>query len=396
LVDTGNIQTYVASIPHYTITPVIYSSSHSTFGATDTVNFALQPTGSFTDLGVVLIPVSSAVPGFVSRYDLVCTNYGTDTASGLIRLILDSRTFYSSSTPIADSAAGPDTLFWKVINLCPLQSITVNLRVQVAPPPIVNLGDTLFYCASVTANSDFNSENNNLCIQQIVIAPHDPNDKTVAEGNSIMLPDVIQGRYLTYVIRFQNSGTATATNISVTDTLSSLLNGGSFQMIHSSHPYTLNIIDGNILHWTFTNIMLPDSNHNEPASHGYICYQIRPLTSLNSGDVIENTADIYFDFNLPVVTNTTQTMVDEITGVINTVSKNSLSVSPNPVTNNVIIEATQSEGTIRIFNSLGEKIKELIIQNGRTEIPVSDFSSGIYYITYWNNNKFFSQKFVKE
>ena len=60
--------------------------------------------------------------------------------------------------------------------------------------------------------------------------------------------------------------------------------------------------------------MLPDSNVNEPASHGFIKYSIKKYNTVGIGSVIKNTAYIYFDFNAPVVTNTVvNTVTDFIT-----------------------------------------------------------------------------------
>jgi len=73
---------------------------------------------------------------------------------------------------------------------------------------------------------------------------------------------------LTYKIRFQNTGTDTAFNIVVLDTLSDLLDVSTFVPLVSSHPYALEIVDSNVLKYSFENIMLPDSNINEPGSHG--------------------------------------------------------------------------------------------------------------------------------
>jgi hypothetical protein len=65
------------------------------------------------------------------------------------------------------------------------------------------------------------------------------------------------------------------------------------------------IVNNNVLKFTFSNILLADSNINEPASHGSLLYSIRQNVSNAIGDTIENTANIYFDFNAPVITNTT-------------------------------------------------------------------------------------------
>ncbi len=80
-------------------------------------------------------------------------------------------------------------------------------------------------------------------------------------------------------------------------------------MITASHPYQLTIDDNNKLNWYFPNILLADSNINEPLSHGYIAYRIRPKATVKIGDTIRNTAAIYFDFNPPVVTNISATAI---------------------------------------------------------------------------------------
>ncbi|MBK7970889.1 MAG: hypothetical protein IPK08_19305 [Bacteroidetes bacterium] len=43
-----------------------------------------------------------------------------------------------------------------------------------------------------------------------------------------------------------------------------------------------------------SNINLPDSNANEPASHGFISYRIKPLSTLTAGTEFTNLAAIYF------------------------------------------------------------------------------------------------------
>jgi uncharacterized repeat protein (TIGR01451 family) len=117
------------------------------------------------------------------------------------------------------------------------------------------------------------------------------------------------GDWLTYTIRFQNTGTDTAFNITIRDTLSHRLYGTTLDVIATSHPYKLLIKDNKYCSWTFENILLPDSTRNEPASHGYITFRIKPVAGLNLHDTILNRAAIYFDYNLPEITNTQETMI---------------------------------------------------------------------------------------
>ena len=61
----------------------------------------------------------------------------------------------------------------------------------------------------------------------------------------------------------------------------------------------------------FNNIQLPDSNVNEPASHGFVKFKINQRANNPLGTVIENKAGIYFDFNEAVITNSTHHVLGE-------------------------------------------------------------------------------------
>ncbi|MCB0642930.1 MAG: hypothetical protein KDC44_14880, partial [Phaeodactylibacter sp.] len=108
-----------------------------------------------------------------------------------------------------------------------------------------------------------------------------------------------------YVIRFQNTGTDTAFTVLISDTLDMNLQWESLQPIDASHLYQAQLdLDAGVVEFLFENIMLPDSNVNEAASHGHVIYRIRPKANLADSTRIENTAAIYFDANPPVITNT--------------------------------------------------------------------------------------------
>lgn len=404
IVDTGNVITNPI-VPSYHVLPGSFNSQHSGYGNTDTVMFALTPISGITDGSISLVPVTSAVPGFNARYDLVLYNNGTDTLSGTIMLIMPPYLAYISSVPAADSLVVNtllgDTLFWNISGLAPLQSSIINLEVYLAPPPVFNLADTLNFYVSLDVTSlpfDTYTENNFAYVRQAVVASHDPNDKTVLEGNSITSAQISAGNYLTYVIRFQNSGNMAARIVSVLDTLSSNLDWNTFEMIHSSHAYNVSRQNGNILRWDFPNIFLADSATDPEGSQGFVSYRIKPKTNLSIGSVVENTANVYFDFNLPVVTNTTRTTVNA--AVLSTShlvkQSNQLFLYPNPVSDNLMIDGANLNGIVSIYNSLGEKMKEFKIVNEKTEFNVSAFSKGIYYISYLDGKITLNNKFIKE
>jgi uncharacterized repeat protein (TIGR01451 family) len=137
------------------------------------------------------------------------------------------------------------------------------------------------------------------------IGSFDPNDKQgfplgVLDEHYIPLQQQIE-----YFIRFQNTGTDTAFTVIVRDTLDADLDPASIRPLGSSHPYQFNLSGQGVASFIFTNIMLPDSNVNELNSHGYLKFSITPKARLTEGTTIENKAAIFFDFNDPVITNTT-------------------------------------------------------------------------------------------
>ncbi|MEM7371394.1 MAG: T9SS type A sorting domain-containing protein [Bacteroidota bacterium] len=140
-----------------------------------------------------------------------------------------------------------------------------------------------------------------------IIGAYDPNDKQVVPqgfgNNGLTRP----GSRLQYLVRFQNTGNDTAFNIFIIDTLSANLDLRTLEIEATSHPYRLEVngYEQAVLHFYFDNILLPDSNINEAASHGFIQFSIDHHSSAPLDTEIKNFADIYFDFNLPIRTNHT-------------------------------------------------------------------------------------------
>jgi len=169
------------------------------------------------------------------------------------------------------------------------------------------LGSQICIQVSISTSSAELNYNNNLLSQCFtVIGSFDPNDKTAFPNSTL---DISGDRWLTYLIRFQNTGTADAEHIYISDTLSAALDWSTFNLLSYSHQPLTQIYNDGLVKFSFPNIHLPDSNTNEPASHGYVQYKIRAKDSLALGSTIENTANIFFDFNSPVITNTTSNAV---------------------------------------------------------------------------------------
>ena len=248
-------------------------------------------------------------------------------------------------------------------------------------PVLINVGlgttinDTLCINSRIVANSnDANPMNDtsNICLR--VSAAHDPNDKRANLEAS--LPGLSE---LDYHIRFQNTGTDTAYKVVVVDTLESYFDPSSISLGSCSHPYTFRVEDENILVWTFDDIRLPDSTTNNPASQGFIKFKIDVDSSLPIGSVIDNDAEIYFDYQPPVHTNHAQTfIVDELSITENAEAPN-FRLYPNPFRDQLIVETKAANESLVLYNLQGEKLREFKFEEAaKYELKLDELEAGVY------------------
>ncbi len=272
-----------------------------------------------------------------------------------------------------------DTFYWN-FNFMNLNT-PQNVAVFTTPAVALTVGDSVDVYAEIEIVPGEINVNNNTFFRRVpVMAGFDPNDKSVfPEGN------ISPSQPLTYRIRFQNTGNDTAYNIFVLDTLSPLLDLNSLEILSASHPMSIDVVQSNVLKFNFYNILLPDSATNEPLSHGYILYTIKPLPGLPQGTVIENRAHIYFDWNPPITTNTTVSVIDTALAVsVQTVSSadHLFQLYPNPASEEITFSAlsfSEEKYDYSISDALGKKVKSGKITSGHQTISLSSLANGVYY-----------------
>jgi hypothetical protein len=157
----------------------------------------------------------------------------------------------------------------------------------------------------IVNSNDITPQNNIKQLSSIIIGSNYPKIKEVSNTN-IFQSFITNGEYIEYTVFFQNTRNDIAFKVLIIDTLCTLLDMGTIQIISNNHPMVVNNFDG-VIWFRFNNILLQDSNTSENAGHGYVKYKIKPISTMNIGDQILNTAYIYFDFNAPVITNNTST-----------------------------------------------------------------------------------------
>jgi hypothetical protein len=401
--ETGNITAnLLLAIPYYNSSPASHSFNFTNYGnnAPDK-NFIYTQSQTANDLEITISALSGASWSRPSYLLLTYKNPGTTTLSGTVKLKLDPRAFYISSVP-APSFTTTDSLAWNFSNLQPFETRTIHVthRYQPQTSPI-----SVFTKAYIDPTAgDQTPENNFDTVRQTATGPFDPNDKLSNPINQFHKDSVTQDKALIdYVIRFQNTGSDTAFQVKIIDTLSSLLNTGSLKIVAASH-YCLPTIKNNVLEFVFPNISLPDSNVNELASHGFVHVQIKPLTSVQLTDSIYNRADIYFDYNPAIRTNKTAIGLTNtvVTGInnppVNTVD---LKIFPNPASDLFVYKLTKSPVgslVIRIYDIQGRIIfSRNIAGNGSTisgDIPVKTLPKGQYIMEIRSKTNRFAKEFV--
>lgn len=307
--DTGTWHVWHTPPPSYQVT-----NDPDTLVATLTPQ---APIATGLDIGLAPATNDTALGFWVTYQAMRCNtaqvvqlrlaNNGTAIATGVVLSfeLLGDLT-YSSVSPAPDSIVGP-TFFWNLDSLHWFQEFVAQITVDVgaagttagwhATMVAANLPDTLV--------AGFGPQG--------VSCSWDPNDKLVTPqgyGSAGAVPVDIP--WLDYTVRFQNTGTDTAFNVSVLDTLDTDLDPLTMEVLDASHPLTRIEVDtGRVALFQFQHILLPDSGANETASHGFVRFRIRPVAGSPDGTQITNSAGIVFDWNAPVITNTVlNTLVD--------------------------------------------------------------------------------------
>jgi uncharacterized repeat protein (TIGR01451 family) len=224
-----------------------------------------------------------------------------------------------------------------------------------------------------------------------IIGAYDPNDKQgfpKGVGNDHLIAPNTE---IEYLIRFQNTGTDTAFNIIIRDTLSPFLSPRSIVPGAASAKYQLEVKEGGILVFRFPNIQLVDSFTNERLSHGYVYFKIAQLPDLPDGISIRNKAGIYFDYNPPVITNETEHVVGYIPRVTSSTQQPAnriptLEIYPNPVQPGMPVQFKTNlpEDThCRIFDMQGRLTAQGTLVKNVLRLPSNGIPSGTYRIEMW-------------
>lgn len=389
---------------NYTITPNIENPTYFNFSPPNAIvnfsndenntvnhNFCMSVNAVHNDLEIAIVPLTTARPGFDVTYKVVYKNKGNQTLSGDINFTYEDDVMDYVSSSLAINTQSFGNLNWTYTNMHPFETRSFTVVFNVNSPvetPAVNIGDQLDLGVNINpVVGDDLSADNEFGFKHIVVGSLDPNDKTCLEG-SIVSPTSIGG-YLHYNINFENTGNFQAENIVVKDMIDATkFDINSLQILNASHPMVTRVV-GNRVEFVFENINLAAQGH------GNVTFKIKTKNTLVTGNTVTNKADIYFDYNAPVITNIASTTFQTLNVGENQID-NTVKIYPNPASDFVQIEANSSIKSIQLFDAQGRVLTTKIPDNIQANMDISTYQNGIYFLKVKTETGIKVEKIVKE
>jgi uncharacterized repeat protein (TIGR01451 family) len=325
-------------------------------------------------------------PGFETSYAWNVRNLSAQpSGSATLTITLDPTLSQVSIHPVPSSING-NTITWDLPTIGPYAMFSGYVRVVV--PAATPLGSLLNTTLVITnAVPDANSANDVDVAMDEVVGSYDPNDKraTTSSRASDDLYFIDDDAWIDYTIRFQNTGTFYAEFVVITDTLPATLDLLTFEQGAASHPFTIQFKPGRIVEWRFDNIFLPDSTTDEPGSHGMVKFRIRPRMPLAPGTMITNVANIYFDFNPPVITEPSVLVAEFSTEVDGPVTQ-ALHVSPNPANDQVRVVSAEQLVRITLTGTDGRILLEQPATRTTSIVHLDQLPAGAYVLSAFHHD----------
>lgn len=409
--NTLGVYNFYIQAGDFTLTPNVENPTWFTFSPNSagftfadnnnniaTQNFCIVAAGLHKDVEVIVSQLGSARPGFDARYKIVYKNKGNQMQSGTVTLTFDdAKTDFVSSTPAVD-APGLNSLSWNFTNLMPFENRSIELTLNINSPsqtPAVNNGDILNFTATVNPIvGDELPSDNTFNYNQTIMGSFDPNDIICLEGETVAPSEI--GNYLHYVARFENTGTYQAENVVVKVVVDAVkYDINTLQLLNTSHPsYTK--ISGNVAEFIFENINLAAAAGTPPVGgHGDVLFKIKTKDNLVTNDNVLQRARIYFDYNLPVITNDAETTFATLSNA-GFDHDNSIKVYPNPTNAIININCNSIIESIEIYDIQGRLLETDFANDNKVSLDISGKSNGVYFIKITSDKGSKVEKIVKE
>lgn len=379
--QAGNftLSTEIENPSFFNVTP---TQSTVTFPLVDeseeVVNFCITPNGVHPDLEVVIAPVFPARPGFQATYKIVYRNKGNQVLSQQygVNFFYNQQLMTFVSATVTPETQGPGGMNWSYTNLMPFEERSIEVIMLINAPTDatnpVNIGDVLTFTSVISPQAnDENVIDNTFIFNQTVVGAYDPNDITCIEGETVS-PTLI-GEELHYLIRFENTGNFYAENVVVAmDINPDEYDVSSLKVLSSSHNVNARVI-GNKVEFFFNGIFL------DTGGHGNVLLVMKSNSALSEGDLVISKADIYFDYNYPIITNEAETAFQALSNQ-DFEKDNSIKMYPNPTNSLVNISGDFNIKSIQLFDVQGRLLQTSLSNDTNTVLDLTQRTKGMYFI----------------
>ena len=361
--DTGSYVVDGHAVVYHTISTPSQPATLPTLMSVDSLNdIGYQPIPGIYDL-MAHNWATAARPGFGNNAYLLVRNNGTEATTVDVQLDFDTDQTWDSSNVAPTTLAG-NAATWTLTSLVPGAEWQAVVYLHTADT--VPLGTPVQHTITALPALPDTTPGDNLFVHNAaIIGSWDPNAKSVVPEH-LSLDELALDDHLTYTLQFQNTGTYYAVRVVITDTLPPDLLSNSVQFVASSHTCSW-YVSNRVLHVIYDPIQLPDSTSNEPESHGFFQFIIRPVAGLLPDSEIRNTANIHFDHNEAVITEPAVFTVEFTTSLTDVADAQGVHVRPVPARD--FLQVT-------IIDGVPLRSAEVIALDGRTIVlPIG--SSGV-------------------
>jgi type IX secretion system substrate protein len=372
------------------------------------------------DLHIITTNMTPPIPGNVYTQKVIVQNDGSAVESTIqLGYEHDGQLAFNSCTPwaLTQPNAGTYPNWYRFTSGFPTLNpgassasfIDYNVPTNIPLNTVVNFYDTVAYNAPMastwlTDNTPWNNVNNH---QALVIGSYDPNFKEVTPKGTGPQGDILgKDSILTYVVHFQNTGSYYAQNIVVTDTLDPDLNLASVRPGYSDHAYTISMSETGVMKFAFKNINLPwKASYGDALSSGMFSYSVKLKSNSAIGTQVQNKAAIYFDYNEPVITNTTFNTIVAAPVVMSlnglSIDPNHAALFPNPASNyfTLLVTGVENAGAVLTVTDISGRAvstKNITLHTGENSITenTASLQSGIYFVQLKSANITIGKKLV--
>lgn len=370
-------------------TSFLSNISLSALAGASQLDFGYQIDSSMVqDLSVSITAFSTATPGFPYYNYIQYCNEGLLPMSGTVELTYDSQLEWA---PSGNTAAGnyyntyplptssntvSQVLTWDFVNLAPYQCRTIyvdfntpiNMGLMPGMPVVQNVNIT-------PVAGDATPSNNIASLNDSITSSWDPNDKAVYPAGQMSTDEKDHH----YTIRFQNEGNGPAYRVVIRDVIDAYLDLQTLRNVSASHSFIISQEVPGELAFIFDNINLVPQSVSEELSQGFVSFTLSQVDDVPENTIISNTADIFFDFNPAITTNTVENLIkNEVTSISGLVSN--LVMYPNPTSGLIHVESTNPVSNFELTDMSGRRVWSMDNEVNSFTTDLSHIAPGMYMI----------------